>query len=1072
MQEKNATNVFVVTPSFNAGTTIIRTLMSVASQSGNIRIFHHVADGGSNDSTVSKLRDWSKLVQTQTFPVLARKYQFSFSSEPDNGMYDAIANGFSQFSLTPDDWMCWINADDVFLPGSFALLGQVSRAADSKEISWLTGTAAIAAEDISMLHTSRPVGSSVVKHDLCDGTHWEFIQSEGTFFKNKLWHQIDIQNDFRRFRYAGDWNLWRLFAQNHELFQTKHPLAVFSIRDGQLSSTNRSEYEAEIEAQVSTAERESNFDALGKNDLVGKAIRVSMKPIRIIVEDRNLKNHLEYRHLERKKSNALVASQQACGSIIAHDEKWQFPAITEQHAFNKVKEWMPPNATALYFAFPWATLIDKTNNKADDAGVLEKEALNAAKNIFPSGRPVITVCQHILMEDFLDIFRECGITDIFWTHATKMNETEDIRNGIRIHPFPLFPVQVGDNAQSIQPRDILFSFIGAKSNQWYLTDTRRHIIELLEDDPRGVVIGREDWHYNKIVYSHQVKATHVDPTGLVDMDRSKVFKETLNRSIFSLCPSGSGPNSIRLWESIASGSIPVIMADTYLPPGDETLWQEAAVFVEETQQNITELPELLEELAKDTDLISTKRKAMQQLLMLYGPDAFIYDIQNLILQKDQDAIAKSHISELPLSGDQLLESAQLAFDKKDAASRSVFLNALASRALIAPEEFSAHINDNKNLQPYIDRAVKDNPEDENVKIINRTRNASLTTLSSKYIKEKVQVSLQGKHSNRTPLSYPAYRELFTPYIDYTASTTSKSICVTGFDIDFRDSNIVSQCLDKFEKKPVVISEEPLWDTVWATAFDKDTVKMGINGQDFAYKALNHMTSPIFAFDKLPYFITTENHYFVRYANLFKRNAELTPAEILAVWDKAKWKFASFAERREDSRYDFTRPNEDLYGLSAYRTRIADGFGGNDALRCGKGWNETGPRQALPDWHLDKLASLDRNSFVVSGLENTHQQHYITEKIFDAFACLGVPLYFASPKHRIHDIIPSDTFINLFGLESDEAIEKIKSFAPDLAFAEAYLETQKRLSKLFSDPQTLIKERNRVVDETVSALIKL
>lgn len=1072
MQEKNATNVFVVTPSFNAGSTIIRTLMSVASQSGNVQIFHHVADGGSNDSTIAKLHDWNELVQTQRFPIIARNYNFSFSSEPDNGMYDAIVKGFNQFSLRPDDWMCWINADDVFLPGAFALLGQASEAADSKEISWLSGTAAIAAEDISMLHTSRPVGSSVVKHGLCDGTHWEFIQSEGTFFKNKLWRQIDIQNDFRRFQYAGDWNLWRLFAQNHELFQTKHPLAVFSIRDGQLSSANRSEYEAEIEAQVSTADREACFDALSKGDLVGKAIRVSMKPIRIVVEDRNLKNHLEYRQLERKKSDALAASQQTTVPIIAYDEKWQFPAITEQHAYTKVKEWMPPNSTALYFAFPWATLIDKTNNKADDAGVLEKEALNAAKNIFPSGRPVITVCQHILMEDFLDVFRECGITDIFWTHATKTNGTEDVRNGIRIHPFPLFPVQVGDNAHSTHPRDILFSFIGAKSNQWYLTDTRRHIIELLEDDPRGVVIGREDWHYNKIVYSHQVKATHADPAGLVDMDRSKIFKETLNRSIFSLCPSGSGPNSIRLWESIASGSIPVIMADTYLPPGDNALWHEAAIFIEETQQNIAELPELLEKLAKDADLIFTKRKAMQQLLRLYGPDVFIYDIQNLILEIDQGAAAKSHISELPLSIDQVLESARLAFDKKDAASKSVFLNALASRALIAPEEFSAQINGSKDLQIYIDRAAKNSAEDENVKTILRARDASLTTPPSRNAKEKIQISLQGKHSNRTPLSYPAYKELFTPYIDYTANSTHKSICVTGFDIDFRDSQIVSQGRDKLEKNPVVISEEPLWDTVWATAFDSDAVKMEIDGQSLIYTALNHMTSPIFAFDKLPYFITTENHYFVRYANLFKRNAELTPTEILTVWNNARWKFAFFAERREEPRYDFSRPNEDLYGLSAYRTRIADGFSGNDALRCGKGWNETGPRQALPDWHLDKLASLDGNSFVVSGLENTHQQHYITEKIFDAFACLGVPLYFASPNHRVHDLVPSDTFINLFGLKSDDAIAKVKSFTPDLVFAEAYLETQKRLSKLFSDPQTLIKERNRVVDETVAALIKL
>jgi hypothetical protein len=33
-----------------------------------------------------------------------------------------------------------------------------------------------------------------------------------------------------------------------------------------------------------------------------------------------------------------------------------------------------------------------------------------------------------------------------------------------------------------------------------------------------------------------------------------------------LCPEGSGPNTIRLWESIAVGSIPVVFSDNWKPP--------------------------------------------------------------------------------------------------------------------------------------------------------------------------------------------------------------------------------------------------------------------------------------------------------------------------------------------------------------------------------------------------------------------------------------------------------------------------------------------------------------------------
>ncbi|WP_411816550.1 exostosin family protein [Hyphococcus sp. DH-69] len=1065
MQQAPVPKIFVVTPSFNAAETIQRTLMSVATQSGNIEIYHHVSDGGSVDDTTEKLRAWQDLANSSAFPIVARNYKFSFSSENDDGMYDAITKGFDQFSINSNDWMCWINADDVFLPGAFALIGQIEVSPSAKDITWLTGTAALAADDISMLHTNRPVGSVIAKNGLCDGIHWEFIQSEGTFFRNALWRKIDPDADFRSFRFAGDWNLWRKFAQQNELYQTTHPLAVFSIRSGQLSSANRDEYESEIDSHLSLAKRQSNFDALKKAELNGKQIKVAARPSRIKIDDRTLKNHYAYREIEMAKGQ----SEGGHGPIIAFDDKWQFPAITEKHAYEKIREWMPKNATITYFAFPWATLIDKANNNADDAPAIENEALKLAKKISPPGRTVVTVCQHILMKDFLDIFKKCGITDIFWTHETKDGLPEKTRNGINIHPFPLYPVQVGDNEASERERDFLFSFIGAKSNQWYLTDTRLHIIDMLSDDPRGLVIGREDWHYNKIVYSHQVKSEHADPTGLIDLDHSELFKATLNRSIFSLCPSGSGPNSIRLWESIASGAIPVIMADTYLPPGNMDLWKEAAIVVEETPEAIAALPDQLAALSKDEHFIANKRKAMRQLLLLYGADTFVYDVQDCVLKHEQKVASKRYISELPLDLKNLNECGRLGFEKGDNASKRLFLRAISTRAMIDPEAFTQMLSRSETLQRYVNRAVAQDANDAHLKHVASVLKTTSIQRTNHLPDKKSRIILRGKHANRTPLSYPAYQNLFEPYIEFVDEMTEGSTLVTGFDIDFRDEKIASLAIET-QSTPIIISEEPLWDTVWASAYDQDIANINANGRNIEYRALNHITSSIFAFDKIPYFITTEDHYFLRYSNLFQKNAALSTDEILDIWKNASWKAAFFAERREDDRYDFSYPESDLYGLSGYRTRIADGF--DDALRCGKGWNEAGPRQALPDWHLDKLASLNRNCLIISGLENTHQHHYITEKIFDAYACLGIPLYYASENHKVHKLVSDDTFINLYGLSADEAISTIRAFEPDHAFAERYLETQKRLSKLFGDPRNLIRERIRVVNETVSELKKL
>ena len=69
---------------------------------------------------------------------------------------------------------------------------------------------------------------------------------------------------------------------------------------------------------------------------------------------------------------------------------------------------------------------------------------------------------------------------------------------------------------------------------------------------------------------------------------TEVYNKTLLQSRFSLCPSGTGPNSIRFWESLAVGAIPVLMSNSLELPQNE-LWNDAIVIVSE--DNI----ELLEE---------------------------------------------------------------------------------------------------------------------------------------------------------------------------------------------------------------------------------------------------------------------------------------------------------------------------------------------------------------------------------------------------------------------------------------------------------------------------------------------
>lgn len=177
-------------------------------------------------------------------------FYFSFASEPDAGMYDALLNGFSHFDMALDDWMCWINSDDTFSFGAFSLISKLDKN-PKLDISWVTGCAATRKDGMQVTQKNSYLSSDLIKFGLCDGIAWDFVQQEGTFFKKKAWDYCNPEKSIRPFKYAGDWNLWRLMANKFSLYQYEYPLGFFHVTPGQLSAKHRNSYYAEIYATVS-----------------------------------------------------------------------------------------------------------------------------------------------------------------------------------------------------------------------------------------------------------------------------------------------------------------------------------------------------------------------------------------------------------------------------------------------------------------------------------------------------------------------------------------------------------------------------------------------------------------------------------------------------------------------------------------------------------------------------------------------------------------------------------------------------------------------------------------------------
>ncbi len=255
-REKDSGKVFyIVTPCLNAVSTIDQTVLSVFSQAGSFSIRYHIQDGGSSDGTTERLLYWQHRLSQGHFPLQCNNVVFTFATEPDSGMYDAITKAFSKMGIPPQGYMTWVNADDMLMPGALAVLQAVAMQLTVKHVEWLGGSVAVFKDDFPVYLGDRPLPTAVIKSGLCDGIHWDYVQQEGTFFSGELWLKSGAAETIRNLKFAGDYYLWRLFAQHARFYQLLWPLGAFRLREGQISQKHFDAYQNEIDAAIDLKER-------------------------------------------------------------------------------------------------------------------------------------------------------------------------------------------------------------------------------------------------------------------------------------------------------------------------------------------------------------------------------------------------------------------------------------------------------------------------------------------------------------------------------------------------------------------------------------------------------------------------------------------------------------------------------------------------------------------------------------------------------------------------------------------------------------------------------------------------
>lgn len=224
---KNNPRISIVTPSYNQGEFIEKTIQSVLNQ--NYSNFEYVIIDGSSTDRSQKIinKYYSKLKH--------------YESKKDRGQSHAINKGFSK---TNGEIMAWINSDDILQPGALRLVASIF--ANFPEIEWITSLPSTINADGYQVYLAQPplylrslIQKGFYTRKLCG-----FIMQEGTFWRRSLWNKAG--GKLVEVPYTMDMKLWQSFAKYARLYSVESCLASYRLNPQRKNSDGHYHYYQEM----------------------------------------------------------------------------------------------------------------------------------------------------------------------------------------------------------------------------------------------------------------------------------------------------------------------------------------------------------------------------------------------------------------------------------------------------------------------------------------------------------------------------------------------------------------------------------------------------------------------------------------------------------------------------------------------------------------------------------------------------------------------------------------------------------------------------------------------------------
>jgi glycosyltransferase involved in cell wall biosynthesis len=203
--------ISVITPSFNQGVFLERTIKSVLDQNyPNLQYL--IIDGGSTDDSVSIIKKYESNL-------------FHWVSEPDRGQADAINKGLMRAT---GEWVAWQNSDDIYYPGVFHQLAKTAEL--HPEVDLIIGNLLLIdakGHPLRDLHYVRPTYNSLVAEGMV-------LANQSAFWRRSLHDRIGYLDEGKNYSLDYEW-----FLRLTKVCKARHVNRIWGgFRIHEMSKTN------------------------------------------------------------------------------------------------------------------------------------------------------------------------------------------------------------------------------------------------------------------------------------------------------------------------------------------------------------------------------------------------------------------------------------------------------------------------------------------------------------------------------------------------------------------------------------------------------------------------------------------------------------------------------------------------------------------------------------------------------------------------------------------------------------------------------------------------------------------